>query len=87
MEWSRYKGSLHHGQYRLKITVSFTWRTKADLFDPCDAPALDYTKQQPFPGSVMEGRDVWAFRAGSTVSIWRKVGPGWQGKDPSRNYS
>lgn len=74
MEWSRYKGNLHHGQYRWKITVSFTWRTKVDIFGPHDAPALDYTNQQPFPGSVMEGRGVWGFRAGSTVSIWRKVG-------------
>lgn len=87
MEWSRYKGNLQHGQYRLKVTVSFTWRIKVDIFGPRDALALYYTNHQPFPGSLVEGRGMWGFGAGSTVSIWRKVGSGWQGKDPIRKYS
>lgn len=38
-------------------------------------------------GSVMEGRGEWGCRVGSAVSIRRNVGAGWQGRDPSRNYS
>lgn len=52
----------------------------------CSGLSVPTPASIPFLGSVMEGGDGLGFRAGSTVSLWRNVGSGWEEKDPSRNY-